>query len=140
MSLLPTFMEQTIASQTEEASVLPVPVEYGMDFETGQLTGQTVSGIEAIKVWVWLCLQTQRFRFSIYSWNYGCDFEQYIGVALSDEYLSTDARDEIQDALCVSPYITGIENFRADREGDRLTLSFRVATIYGLTEEMSLYV
>ena len=140
MSLLPTFMEQTIAAQVEDASVLPVPVEYGMDFETGQLTGLKVEGIEAIKVWAWLCLQTQRFRFAIYSWNYGCDFEQYIGVALSDTYLQTDARDEIEEALCVNPYITGIEDFIAERDGDRLTIHFRLATVYGTTEEMSVYV
>lgn len=28
------------------------PKEYGIDFSTGQLTGQVVEGLEAVKVWI----------------------------------------------------------------------------------------
>ena len=84
MSILPTFMQTQIETQTQISSVIEVPKEYGLDFETGQLTGEIVEGIEAIKVWIWLCLHTQRFRWPIYSWDYGADLEQYIGQSITD--------------------------------------------------------
>lgn len=79
MSILPSFMQTQIADRAQTASVIEIPKEYGIDFTTGQLTGQIVEGIEAIKVWIWNCLHTQRFRYPIYSWDYGADLEQYIG-------------------------------------------------------------
>ena len=38
MSILPTFMQTQIETQTQISSVIEVPKEYGLDFETGQLT------------------------------------------------------------------------------------------------------
>ena len=55
------------------------PREYGMNFETGQLTGEIVEGLEALKVWAYLALQTAERRYYIYSWEYGHDLESLIG-------------------------------------------------------------
>lgn len=87
MSLLPTFAVQEAATSTD---TLEIPKEYGIDFHTGQLTGEIVEKKEAIKVWIWNCLQTQRYRFAIYSWDYGVGLEQYVGRTLSEEYIQTD--------------------------------------------------
>ena len=51
MSLLPSFMqaaaEEALADETVLESVeLPYPKEYGIDFETGQMTGKIVEGID----------------------------------------------------------------------------------------------
>ena len=74
MSILPSFLEELSnvdIAESEETKVIEVPREYGIDFATGQLTGKIVEGLEAIKVWVWLCLHTERFRHAIYSADYG---------------------------------------------------------------------
>lgn len=139
MSLLPTFMQSEIEAAladtiTAEESALAYPYEYGVDFDTGQLTGAKVGGIEAIKVWIWNALHTQRFRHAIYSWDYGADMEQYVGQAVSEEFLNTDCHDEVEETLLISPYITGIENFRVALDGDSLQLTFVVRTVYGDTE------
>ena len=121
MSILPTFMQTQIASRTQTANVLTVPKEYGIDFTTGQLTGEIVEGIEAIKVWIWNCLHTQRFRYPLYSWDYGADLEQYIGQTVTEEFLNADCEDEIREALQVNPYITGIySSDRIRKYGGRL--------------------
>ena len=85
MSILPSFLQKQIVKRTQTADTIEIPKEYSIDFATGQLTGKIVEGIEAIKVWVWLCLRTQRFRYPIYSWSYGTDMEQYIGQGLTIE-------------------------------------------------------
>ena len=116
------------------ANVVETPKEYGVDFETGQLTGEIVDGIEAIKVWIWNCLHTQRFRFPIYSWDYGTDLEQYIGQTVTEEFLNADCEDEIREALLVNPYIEDIEDFKAYFDNGLLSISFKAITKFGGTE------
>lgn len=65
MSILPSFLQELSDTKTikeDDSQVVKMPREYGVDFQTGQLTGKIVEGIEAIKVWIWLCLHTERFR------------------------------------------------------------------------------
>ncbi len=135
MSILPSFLSEDLLKEEEAtAAVLEIPKEYGMNFDTGQLTGKVVEGIEAIKVWVWNCLHSERYRYAIYSWQYGAEFEQYIGQTVSDEYLQNDCQTETEDALMVNPYISGIDDFEASIEGDHLSISFTLETTLGNTE------
>ena len=136
MSILPSFLQSLSDTKTikEDSQVVKMPREYGIDFDTGQLTGKIVEGIEAIKVWIWLCLHTERFRHAIYSSDYGTSFEQYIGHVLSDEYINTDCESEVTDALLINDYIESIENFGAVKDGEHLRISFRVVTKFGSLE------
>lgn len=137
MSILPSFLQSLSDTETikeENGQVVKVPREYGINFRTGQLTGKIVEGIEAIKVWIWLCLHTERFRHAIYSADFGTSFEQYIGHVLSDEYINTDCESEITDALLINEYIESIEDFEAVRNSDSLDIKFRVVTKFGNIE------
>lgn len=134
MSILPTFLSSSAIQSAATASQLKMPKEYGVDFSTGQLTGQIVEGKEALKVWIWNCLKTQRFRFPIYSWDYGADLEQYIGQTVTEEFLNTDCENEIKEAMLVNPFITGITNFSASFAGSRLKISYTAETRFGDVE------
>ena len=135
MSILPSFLYSTSLAEAEETvEVLPAPREYGINFDTGELTGEIVEGIEALKVWAWNCIRTERYRYPIYSWQYGTEYEQYIGQTVSDEYLQNDCYTETQEALMVNPYITGIDDFAAEIDGDRLHVTFTLETTLGETE------
>ncbi len=107
------------------------PCEYGIDFETGQLTGEKVYGLEAIKVWIWIALHTPRYRHAIYSWNYGSDLEDLIGKGYTQDYINTEAPRMIEECLLVNPNITGITDYNFNLENDRLTGVFTVKTTYG---------
>lgn len=137
MSILPSFLQELSDTKTikeDDSQVVKVPREYGIDFTTGQLTGKIVEGLEAIKVWIWLCMHTERFRHAIYSADYGTSLEQYIGHMLSEEYINTDCESEISDALLINEYIESIEDFEAVRNSDSLNISFRVVTKFGSIE------
>lgn len=137
MSILPSFLRSlsdTKSIQEDDSQVVKMPKEYGINFQTGQLTGKIVEGIEAIKVWIWLCLHTERFRHAIYSADYGTSLEQYIGHMLSEEYINTDCESEISDALLINEFIESIEDFEAVRNSDSLSISFRVVTKFGSLE------
>ena len=131
MSILPSYLSSTIQAQKATAVVIEMPKEYEVDFETGRI----VEGVEALKVWIWCCLHTQRFRYQIYSWDYGADLEQYVGQTLTDEYLETDLRDEIEEALKVNQYITEIDDYAFERTGSKITVTFSVQTLLGSIEE-----
>lgn len=134
MSILPSFLTRTDITDEAVTAARKTPREYEIDFSTGQLTGRIVEGLEAIKVWVWCCLQTERYRYPIYSWQYGGEYEQYFGEAVQDDWLQGDCKTETEEALKVNPWITGITDFEASMEGSHLHLSFKLETGYGDTE------
>ena len=61
--------------------------------------------------------------------------EQYVGQTLTDEYLETDLRDEIEEALKVNQYITEIDDYAFERTGSKITVTFSVQTLLGSIEE-----
>lgn len=115
-------------SETEES----IPVEYGIDFETGQLTGKKVYGLDAIKVWIWNALATSRYRYQHHSWEYGHELENLIGTTNDIDYISASARGMIEECLKVNHHIKGIDDFQCKNDGqDKITCSFRVITDLG---------
>lgn len=129
MGLFPTYIESD--ATTEETQESKLPKEYEIDFKTGQLTGRIVEGAEAIKVWIWLVLQTPRYRYYIYSWDYGNEFEELIGRGYSEEYINAEAQRMTEDCLLVNEHIESITDFSVGMENDQLTISFTANTIYG---------
>lgn len=128
--LLPAYIEDEAILTGPEEEIKP-PREYGVDFSTGQLTGGIVEGKEAIKVWIWLALQTPRYRHYIYTWDYGNEFEELIGRGYTEEYTEAEAQRMTEDCLLVNGDIQGITGFGVSMENDGLTISFMANTIYG---------
>jgi hypothetical protein len=114
----------TIETDTE-------PAEYEMDFTTGQLTGNIVTGLEAIKTWAYLALKTPRYRHLIYSWDYGNEIEDLIGQFVTQEYLDTEIPRIITDCLVINPFIKSISDIELTFKDDKLTGNFTINTDYG---------
>ena len=129
MGLFPTYIESN--ATTEQTQENKIPKEYEIDFKTGQLTGRIVEGVEAIKVWIWLALQTPRYRYYIYSWDYGNEFEELIGRGYSEEYINAEAQRMTEDCLLVNEHIESITDFSVGMGNNQLTISFTANTIYG---------
>lgn len=128
--LLPAYIEDE-AELAELEEEIKQPKEYGVNFETGQLTGEIVEGKEAIKVWIWFALQTPRYRYYIYTWDYGSEFEDLIGQGYTEEYIEAEAQRMTEDCLLVNENIQSISEFAVNMENDTLTVSFVANTIYG---------
>lgn len=133
MNLLPAYIEDEDEIEELEEEIKP-PREYSIDFKTRQLTGEIVEGKEAIKVWIWLVLQTPRYRYYIYTWDYGNEFEDLIGKGYTEEYIEAEAQRMTEDCLLVNENIQSITEFSVNMEGDTLTVSFTANTIYGEIE------
>lgn len=130
MSLFPTYIEedQELESYVEETKTLR---EYGIDFDTGKLTGKIVEGLEAIKVWIWLAMKIVRYRYVIYSWDYGNENEELIGKGYTDEHIKSEVERMTEDALLINPNITSITDIEVLRSNDKLSASFIANTLYG---------
>lgn len=110
---------------------LYIPKEYGINFETGQLSGKIVEGYDAILVWAWLALHTPRYRYYIYSEDYGQEYEDLIGKSYSSELTQSELERMTEECLMENPYITGIENFSCIKEEEKVKISFSLITTLG---------
>lgn len=131
--MFPFELEDELLGIEEEASY-EVPREHEINFKTGQLTGKIVEGVDALKTWAWLALQTPITRYMIYTWEYGSELESLIGKSFSGEYIETECRRMVEECLVVNKHITGIEDFSYRLDEDRLSLSFRMITEFGEAE------
>lgn len=105
--------------------------DYEIDFKTGRLTGRIITGLEATKQWVRLVLGTDRYYFPQYSWGHGCELETLIGKNYDPDYIESEVRRMIEDALLVNEDILSISNLQCEVKQDKLTASFTINTIYG---------
>ena len=105
------------------------PSDYEIDFETGKLTGRIITGLPAIKQWVMIVLGTDKYYYTQYSWNHGCELRDLIGKGFKQDYIESEVKRIITDALSMSKDIKGISNLEVSYEGDTLTAAFTLDTI-----------
>lgn len=120
-----------VESEEETEESLYIPREYGIDFETGQLSGKVVEGYDALLVWAWLALQIARYRYYIYSDDYGQEYETLVGKTYSTELTDSELERMTEECLTENPYITGIENFSCTKNDEKITLAFSLITELG---------
>lgn len=119
-----------------ETTVQVVPREFKYDFKKHEIvlvngSPQWVEGLEAIKIWMYKTLLTQRGYFMAYSFNYGQDYEDLIGSGLSHEALKSEAKRMTEEALFDNENILKIEEFDATLTGSKIEISFIALTTYG---------
>lgn len=129
-----------LGSSTDNAmdnQALPEFKEYAWDFtkntfiydENGK--HKIVNRNEAIKIWVYKALMTERYRYRAYFDDYGGELEHFIGTVPNDDKEAGEVYRYIEEALLVNPYILEIENISAEQAGKAITLNIALTTVYG---------
>nr|DAZ52448.1 MAG TPA: Protein of unknown function (DUF2634) [Caudoviricetes sp.] len=113
--------------------------EYEVDFETGKLTGRMISGIEAVKQWLTIALAIDRYKYTQYSWENGSELSTLIGQGYEKDYVDSEVERMISEVAELNDDITDVSDFNITFEDDRLTVSFKVSTVYG-EEDMTVNV
>ena len=93
-----------------------------------------VEGNEAIKVWIYKAILTQRYEHSIYSWDYGSELMDLIGKPYTPELTKAEAKRYIKEALLINPYILEVNVLDIDFKNCLLSADIKVLTIYGESE------
>lgn len=95
-----------------------------------------VDGLEAMKQAIYKILHTDRFRYLIYSWNYGVELSDLFGEPIS--FVCPELERRIEEALLTDTRIIQVGDFQFDlSKKGKVSCIFRVYTIFGdLKEEM----
>jgi pyruvate/oxaloacetate carboxyltransferase len=88
-----------------------------------------VDQLEAVKQAVFKILQTERFRYLIYSFNYGVEMHGLIGQ--SPGLVQAELRRRIREALEQDDRIQSVEHITLTNVADQLLITFSVVTDYG---------
>lgn len=133
MSLFPFVTDEEIAQATPEVTASSIR-EYDLDFKTGRLTGRIVTGVDALCVWAYLALKAKRYRWVIYSWQYGEEYTNLIGYSFDEDYLYSEVKRYIEECLFINEHITGIEDLTVNQVNEMLYIRFRMITDVGSKE------
>ena len=109
--------------------------QHKMFIDKNRITGLCDS-LEAVQQSVFKILNTERYDYLIYSWNYGIELKDLYGK--SPMYVCPEIERRVKEALFQDDRITNIDEFEFDisRKGV-VYVTFTVHTIFGdLNEEM----
>ncbi|KPI46249.1 phage protein XkdS [Clostridioides difficile] len=118
---------------------LPIFKEFAWNFEKDEPVLENgdfkiVEGNEAIKVWVYKCIKTNRYEHEVYSWDYGTELSELIGQKYSKGLTESEASRYIKESLLVNPYILDVNVANTRFTDDLLSVDIVINTIYGEVE------
>jgi Protein of unknown function (DUF2634) len=121
---------------SKETNELKPLKEYAWDFDKNEFIlkdgkFQVVSGKEAVKVWIWKALNTARYRYLAYSFDYGSEIETLVGSVYSNGLVKSEIERYLKEALLINLYIKGISNISINIDDNKIDIAFDVNTIYG---------
>lgn len=104
---------------------------YKIDFGKKQISG-FVDDKEALKQELFLLLNTERYRYMIYSWGRGVELEGLIGQPTT--FVLPEIRRYITEALEGDERIEKIKDFKFEIIKNAVHVTFTVKTIFGEIE------
>lgn len=125
---------------TIDLEVVTMPSkQHRMILDSNRIFG-TCDSLEAMKQTVFKILNTERYKYIIYSWNYGIELEDLFGQPV--RYACPEIERRVKEALLQDDRITAVDNFEFNfPKRGVVAVKFTVHTIFGdLKEEMAVNV
>jgi hypothetical protein len=88
-----------------------------------------IDGLDAVKQAVYKVLNTEKYEYPIYDFDYGIELENLIGKDRT--YVQIELKRRIKECLLQDERIADVSNFRFESKGDSLLCTFDVRSIYG---------
>ncbi|MFR0929433.1 MAG: DUF2634 domain-containing protein [Monoglobus pectinilyticus] len=101
---------------------------YKIDFEQNRIIGMA-DEVEAVEQAIYFILRTERYKYIIYSRDYGIELEDLYGK--QKQYVIPQLGKRILDALMQDDRITSVSGFSFSCEQNKYTVKFTVGTVYG---------
>jgi len=121
--------------EIEEDEEVETSTTYRIDFETGRLTGETISGIEAIRQFIYMTLRTERYAHPIYSHDIGTEIQELLtDTEATDEYKEMEIPRLLEEALLVDERIDHIEELEVTKQNDSFHVKLAIVTDEGTLE------
>lgn len=103
-----------------------------LDAETGRIAGK-IDGLEAVKQAVFKILQTERYAYMAYSFDYGVELKNLMGQ--SPAYAQSELRRRIAEALLQDARIQNVRDFQFEQTEDSMTVRFTVESSAGTFDQ-----
>ncbi len=101
---------------------------YFLDIAENRIRG-TVNELEAVRQAVYLILNTERYDYLIYSWDYGVELKELFGE--QKEYAYPEIKRCITEALLQDERIAAVDAFEFEAGKKSNHIKFSVHTIFG---------
>ena len=137
-NLYPT---QSVTATPELPETKSTQVKFGkswrFDFDKGDFvrtpTGKVAetTGLGAYIEWCKKALLTPRYRYLIYSRNYGNEFDDLTSRGLSREAIESEIKRMATEALMLDPRTATVENFVFEWQEDAVYFTCNITTAQG---------
>ena len=105
---------------------------YKMHIQDDVING-TCDGLDAVKQVIYKILNTERYQYPIYSWDYGVELSDLMGEPVS--YVCAEIERRITEALIQDDRIESVSDFEFDiSKKHEVVCTFVVHTIFGNVE------
>lgn len=85
--------------------------------------------LEALQQAIYKVLNTEKYEYPIYSFDYGIELENLIGQ--DPVYVKVELKRRIEECLLEDERIQSVDNFNFVVTGDEMLCTFDVESIYG---------
>lgn len=101
---------------------------YRLDQNRNCIVGYT-DGLDAVKQAIYCILNTERYEYLIYSWNFGIELKRLFGKPIG--FVKSELKRVIREALTQDDRILGVDGFLFEVSGRKVTVTFTVHTRFG---------
>lgn len=125
MAMIPTssgFLSQKINVENQPSRT------YRMHVAAENIIGKA-DDLLAIEQAIYKILNTERYQYLIYSWNYGIELADLFGMPIP--YVYSEVKRRITEALLADDRISDVKNFELFHKGGDVSAKFEVVTKYG---------
>ena len=103
---------------------------YKMQSDKNHVRGYTADGLEAVKQAIYKAIMTERYRYVMYSWNYGIELQDLFGQPVT--YVCPELKRRITEALLGDERIQSVDGFAFDfPQKGVIHVSFTAHTVFG---------
>ena len=88
-----------------------------------------IDDLKAMEQAVFCILNTERYEYLIYSWDYGSELEDIVGM--DADIVQSEIERRITEALLEDSRIMSVDDFEFEKNKKEVLCTFRVSTIYG---------
>lgn len=124
--MIPSYDEDLI-EDFEEDEIEP-SLNYKMNLTRERIIGKA-DGLEAMKQVIFKILQTERYEYPIYSWDYGVELKDLIGRPMT--FVLPELERVITEALEADDRIDSVDDFEFEVDKRKVSVTFTVHTIFG---------
>lgn len=122
-----SFLPEIEAVDIKKGQIEPSKT-YKMHIEKERINGST-DGLEAIAQACYKILNTERYDYAIYSWDYGVELRSLFGKAIP--YVFSELPRRIREALIQDDRIVEVDDFQLSHQRGNVLAKFTVHTIFG---------